>query len=185
MKLLDQVDLVGRRLRLSPNTIDAYSSWIRGFLAFCCGWRGQWTHPTQLGTSDVEAFLNDLVLRRRLSASSQNQALNALVFLYKHVLHQPMEEKIEAMRASRPKRLPVVLSREETHRILGALEGTFRLIAQLMYGSGLRLKECLRLRVKDLDFDRKQVTVRAGKGDKDRWTVDKAFGLQLSAVGCI
>lgn len=174
MKLLNQIDLVARRLRLSPNTIDAYSSWIRAYLGFCAAARGGWTHPTKLGTADCEAFLNDLVLRRRLSASSQNQALNALVFLYKHVLENTIPQdhlgKFALLRSTRPKRIPTVLSADEVSRVIAALpeKGNSRLLIQLLYGTGLRVGEACMLRLRDIDFARAQVIVRAGKGDKDR-----------------
>lgn len=125
MKLMDQVVLVGKRLRLSPKTVDAYSGWIRAYLTFCAGVRRGWTHPKDLGTSDVETYLNDLVVRRRLSASSQNQALNALVFLYRHVLESAIPAdhlgKFELLRSRRVKRIPTVLSPDEVRRLLMAM----------------------------------------------------------------
>ena len=126
MKLLKQVELVGRRMRLAPSTVCAYSSWIRHYLSFCCQRRRQWTHPVQLGTADAEAFLNDLVVRRRLSASSQNQALNALVFLYQRVLENTLPQdhlgKLARLRSRRPKRVPTVLGTAETGRLIDALD---------------------------------------------------------------
>ncbi len=105
-----------------------------------------------------------------MAPSTQNQALNALVFLYKHVLKQPLNEKINAERATKKVKIPVVLSRDETKRIIGAMTGIHKIVVKLLYGSGLRIIECLRLRVHDIDFDMKVLTVRSGKGDKDRVT---------------
>jgi integron integrase len=120
---------------------------------------------------EVDAFLTHLAVDRNVSASTQNQALAALLFLYEHVLKQPLDRVEGVVRANRPKRLPVVLTRGEVRRVLDQLDGTYRLMGELMYGAGLRLLECLRLRVKDLDFERGEITVREGKGDKDRRTM--------------
>jgi integron integrase len=120
---------------------------------------------------EVDAFLTHLAVDRNVSASTQNQALAALLFLYEHVLKQPLDRVEGVVRANRPKRLPVVLTRGEVRRVLDQLDGTYRLMGELMYGVGLRLLECLRLRVKDLDFERGEITVREGKGDKDRRTM--------------
>lgn len=174
MKLLDEVELAARRRRLARNTIDVYSGWIRGYLRFCADARGQWTHPAKLGTGDVEAFLNDLVVRRRLSASSQNQALNALVFLYRDVIADAIPQdhlgRFELMRSRRPARVPTVLSGTEVARVIAAVpeRRIYRLLVQLLYGTGLRVTECCTLRVRDIDLERAQIIVRAGKGDKDR-----------------
>jgi integron integrase len=120
---------------------------------------------------EVDAFLTHLAVDRNVSASTQNQALAALLFLYEHVLKQPLDRVEGVVRANRPKRLPVVLTRGEVRRVLDQLDGTYRLMGELMYGVGLRLLECLRLRVKDLDFELGEITVREGKGDKDRRTM--------------
>ncbi len=120
---------------------------------------------------EVNAFLTHLAVDRRVSASTQNQALAALLFLYEHVLGRPLDRLAGVVRANRPKRLPVVLTRPEVRRVLAELDGSYRLMGELMYGSGLRLLECLRLRVKDVDFDRGEITVRGGKGNKDRVTM--------------
>jgi|ERR1051326_9152585 integron integrase len=165
-RLLDQVREVMRYHHYSLRTERSYIAWIVQFIKFN-GTR----HPTQMGKAEVERFLSHLAVNRNVSKATQAQAFHAILFLYKHVLHQPIDEQIEAMRASRPKRLPVVLSREETHRILDALEGTLQLIAQLMYGTGMRVMEVVRLRVQDVDFDYRQIVVRDGKGAKDRVTV--------------
>ena len=159
---------------MSGKTAHAYRHWIRRFLGFSAAARGRWVAPEQLGTADVEAFLNHLVADRRLAASTQNQALNAIVFLYKHVLENANARehlgKFELLRSTRPRRVPTVLSAAEVARLLAAIPPgrIFRLMAELLYGTGLRVSECCTLRVRDIDLDRAQVIVRAGKGDKDR-----------------
>ena len=135
------------------------------------GEKGGWRHPRDLREPAVVAFLEDLADVGKVAASTQNQALNALVFLYQHVLEQKLGSLGEFARARRPERLPVVLSPEETRLVLDKLEGSTQLIGQLLYGCGLRLMECLRLRIKDVDFARLQIIVRGGKGDKDRVTI--------------
>jgi integron integrase len=127
--------------------------------------------PRDLGPEAVKEYLEYLAVARKVSASTQNQALNALVFLYEQVMGEPLGTVGEFTRAKRPKRLPVVLTREEVNRLLGVLTGTYRLMAGLLYGSGLRLMECMRLRVKDVDFAHHQIVVRDGKGQKDRVTM--------------
>ena len=122
------------------------------------------------GEKKIETYLTFLARDRNVAPSTQNQALNALVFLYKHVLKQPLNEKINAERAAKKVKIPVVLTRDETKRIIGAMTGIHQLVVKLLYGSGLRIIECLRLRVHDIDFDMKALTVRSGKGDKDRVT---------------
>jgi integron integrase len=174
MKLLEQLETVARRRGLANNTIDAYSLWVRQFLAFCASQRGEWTHPKMLGTSDVEGFLNDLVIRRRLSGSSQNQALNAIVFLYRQVLEDTIPQdhlgKFLLQRSRRPVRVPTVLSAAEVRRVIAAMptEHISRLMVELMYGTGMRVSEVCTLRVRDIDLGRAQIIVRAGKGEKDR-----------------
>jgi integron integrase len=150
----------------SARTIEAYSLWIRRFVA-----ESGRKNPELMGKGEVEAFLSKLATEHNVSASSQNQALCALLFLYKHVIGAPLEHMPELVRARRPENLPVVLSRGEAQRILQAMAGTTRLMAALLYGSGLRLSECCTLRVKDVDFERKQLCVRRGKGRKDRMTL--------------
>jgi len=162
-------EVVREKLRAghySHRTEEAYLGWIRRYIRFHGG-----GHPRDLREAAVVAFLEDLAGPGKVSASTQNQALNALVFLYEHVLEQKLGSLGEFARARRPARLPVVLSQEEARVLLAALEGSMRLIGELLYGSGLRLLECLRLRVKDIDFARLQITVRGGKGDKDRITM--------------
>lgn len=165
-KLLDQVRHAVQLRHYSKRTEEAYVRWIRRFVLF----HGK-THPAELGTAEISAFLSHLASREKVSASTQNQALNALVFLYRHVLEQPFPELEEVVRAKRPQRLPTVFTRDEAQRVLAALEGTMALVGGLLYGSGLRLLEALRLRVKDLDFGANQVVVRDGKGRKDRMTM--------------
>lgn len=150
----------------SARTIEAYAMWIKRFVA-----ESGRRNPELMGRSEVEAFLTKLATQHNVSASSQNQALCALLFLYKHVIGVPLEYMQELVRARRPTNLPVVLSRTEAQRILHAMAGITRLMAALLYGSGLRLSECCSLRVKDVDFERKQLCVRRGKGRKDRMTL--------------
>jgi integron integrase len=160
---------VRRALRLrhrSLRTEKAYLGWIRRFVHF----RGR-RDPATLGPTEVTEFLTHLAVEGRVSASTQNQALCALVFLYREVYGREIGELDALVRARRPKRLPVVLTREEVARLFSELEGTDALIARLLYGSGLRLLEGMRLRVHNLDFSYRQVTVRSGKGDRDRRTV--------------
>jgi integron integrase len=151
---------------LSYRTENTYLNWIRRFIVF-----HEWRHPRDLGAAEIEAFLTHLAVERRVSASTQNQALQAILFLYRHVLEVELPWLNNVVRAKRPARLPVVLTREEVARILAHLQGTYLLIAQLLYGSGLRLNECLNLRVKDVEFTRRALIVRHGKGGKDRVTV--------------
>ncbi|MHC4763701.1 MAG: integron integrase [Planctomycetota bacterium] len=166
MKLLDEVRRTIRVRHYSRDTEKTYLHWIERFVRFHAG-DGTWRHPQDLGAADVEAFLTDLAVRHKVAASTQNQALNAIIFLYRHVLAQELGN-IDAVRAKRPRRMPVVLSRAEVVALFEQMHGPSRLMAQLMYGSGLRVSECCRLRVKDVDLDRMQITVRQGKGDKDR-----------------
>jgi integron integrase len=166
LRLLDRVRVEARRRRLSPRTAEAYAAWVRRFVLF-----HDTRHPKELGASDVVDFLTDLAVRARVSASTQNQALAALLFLYRHVLGQELGALGEAVRArTAPRHLPVVLSRGEIRDVLAQLEGSHRLVATLLYGGGLRLMEALRLRIKDLDFARHQLVVRRGKGARDRVT---------------
>ena len=155
-----------RRRHYSVHTEHAYLGWLARFLAFH-GMRD----PTQMGASEVQAFLTHLAMSGKVSASTQNQAFSALIFLYRDVLKRELTGLEDTPRAKGPVRLPVVLSREEVKAILGRLGGTLRLIASLMYGSGLRLQECLQARIKDIDFSRRGLVVRDGKGQKDRETM--------------
>jgi integron integrase len=164
--LLEQVRLEIRGRHYSIRTEKAYLGWIRRFILF----HGR-RHPDVLGVADVTAYLTHLACTGHVSASTQNQAFSALLFLFRDVLGRELAGLADTPRAKRPIRLPLVLAREEVHAVLGQLCGTPGLMCSLMYGSGLRLLECCRLRVKDVDFHRAEITVRDGKGRKDRLTV--------------
>lgn len=158
-----------RLLRLrhySPNTETSYLEWSERFVKYC-GMRP----PAELNDGDVKRYLTHLATERRVSAATQNQAFNALLFLFRNVLGQSLGGLQDTVRARRGPKLPVVLSQDEVPRLLTAMDGTPKLMAQLIYGAGLRLMECVTLRVKDLDFDQGRVFVRSGKGDKDRSTL--------------
>jgi integron integrase len=164
-RLLDRVREQIRVRGYSPRTAEAYCGWIRRF-AIQQGLR----HPRDLGVEDIRAFLTHLATVERVGAASQNQALAAILFLYRVVIPRPPEMLEGLVRAKRPERIPIVLSRDEVTRVLRRLEGVPRLMACLLYGSGLRLLECVPLRVKDIDLDRGEILVRDGKGRKDRVT---------------
>lgn len=164
-RLLDRLRGVLRLRHASPRTADAYAHWARRFVVFH-GMR----HPTQMGSPEITAFLNHLAVDLHVAASTQNQALNAIVFLYRHVLGIDALALDELVRARRPKRLPVVLTPAEVRDVLSRLRGPSLLVASLLYGAGLRLLEALTLRVKDLDFASREIRVRDGKGRKDRVT---------------
>lgn len=161
-RLLDLVHNYCRVKHMSPRTEKSYIHWIKRYIHF-----HNVKHPKLMGTREVEAFLTHLALERNVSASTQNQALNALVFLYDKILLSTIGD-LNAARAKKSKRLPVILSREEVVAIFENLSGQYWLIAGLLYGSGLRLMEALQLRVYDVDFSTSVITVRGGKGDKDR-----------------
>ena len=165
-KLLDQLRGRLRVKHYSIRTEQAYVDWVRRFVLF-----HDKRHPRDLGQIEVEAFLTDLAVRRRISASTQNQAKSAILFLYKEVINKelPWLDGVVAARVSQ--RLPVVLTVEEVNAALGRLRGTSALVTRLLYGSGLRILECLRLRVKDIDFASREILVRDGKGAKDRVTM--------------
>ena len=166
-KLLDQVRDAIRVKHYSLRTEQAYVSWIKRYILF-----HNKRHAKEMGSAEIEAFLTHLAVDQNVAASTQNQALSALLFLYREVLKKDLDPySIDAVRAKRPKRLPTVMTREEVRAVIAALSGTHQLMAQLLYGSGLRLVECLRLRVKDLDFAYRQITVRNGKGEVDRVTM--------------
>lgn len=162
-RLLDQLGAALRIRHASPRTEDAYRGWVRRFILF----HGK-RHPRELGPEAITAFLNHLAIEGCVAASTQNQALSAIVFLYKHVLGRDVPELDQLVRARRPKRVPVVLTHDEVRRVLAQLGGTYRLVASLLYGSGLRLFEALTLRVKDLDFASREIRLRDGKGRRDR-----------------
>lgn len=162
------MEIVRRRLRerrYSARTEAAYVFWIRRFIV-----ENGRRHPSDLGEADVARFLSALALEDQVASSTQNQALAALVFLYAHVVGRPLARVEGIAPATRPRRLPVVLSQREIRGILRHLEQPYRLCVELMYGSGLRVSECARLRVKDVDLDRRELVVREGKGGKDRRT---------------
>jgi integron integrase len=165
-RLLDQVRETIRRKHYSLRTEATYIDWIKRYIFF-----HQKRHPEEMGAPEMEQFLNYLAVKRQVAASTQNQALSALVFLYREVLHKEFEwmEKLE--RAKKPARLPVVLTELEVRQLMANLDGRNWLMASLLYGAGLRLMECVRLRVKDVDFQYRQITVRDGKGGKDRVTM--------------
>lgn len=164
-KLLDQMRDTLRTQHYSIRTEDAYVEWARRFILF-----HHKRHPRDMGTPEIEAFLTHLALERKVAASTQNQALSAILFLYRQVLHVDVAP-VDAVRARKPQRLPTVLTRGEVLRVINSMTGTPQLIARLLYGSGLRLLECLRLRVKDVDFEQRALTIRSGKGEKDRITM--------------
>lgn len=165
-RLLDQMRARMRRLGLSLRTEEAYIGWAKRFIL-----ANDKRHPRDLGAHEVEAFLTRLATHGHVAASTQNQALSALLFLYREVLQQELPWMDDIRRAKRPERLPVVLSREEVASLLDEMSGVTWLMASLLYGAGLRLMECLRLRVQDVDFLRREITVRHGKGGKDRRTM--------------
>lgn len=165
-KLLDRVRDAIRVRHYSIRTEEAYAGWILRFLRF-----HHMRHPASMGAEHVNAFLTNLATEGDVAASTQSQALSALLFLYKHVLDDPLPWIDDLVRARKPRRLPVVMTRDEVRRILGELSGRPRLVVSLLYGSGLRLMEALRLRVKDADFVARLIVVRDGKGQKDRRTM--------------
>jgi integron integrase len=165
-KLLDQVRDAIRLKHYSIRTEQAYVDWIKRYILF-----HHKRHPKDMGSAEIEAFLTHLAVEQNVAASTQNQALSALLFLYRHVLKKDLEGPIDSVRAKKPKRLPTVLTKQETFKVMGFLSGTQQLMAKLLYGSGLRLLECIRLRVKDVDFAQHQIVVRDAKGHKDRVTM--------------
>jgi integron integrase len=166
-RLLDRVRAAARVLHYSLRTEDAYVGWIRRFILF----HGK-RHPLEMGAAEINAFLTDLALQAHVAASTQNQARSALLFLYREVLGVELETLgDDVVMAKRPARLPVVLTRSEVKAVLERLDGTPRLVALLLYGAGLRLLEVLRLRVHDIDFERRELLIRDAKGHKDRLTM--------------
>jgi len=167
LKLMDQVREVLRYHHYTYRTEQTYCQWILRYIRYF----GGKTHPRLLGAKDIEAFLSHLATEDKVTASTQRQALNALVFLYKHVLDIPLEEEITPARSKRVTSPPTVMTQAEVQRLLAAMEGKPALMAKLIYGSGMRLMECIRLRVQDIDFGQNLIFVRGGKGGKDRTTV--------------
>ena len=166
-RLLDEMRDLMRRRHYSIHTERACRDWVKRYVRFH---NMQSRDDLRHGEEKIEAFLTYLARDRQVAASTQSQAMNALVFLYKHVLGQPLSGEINADRARKQPRIPVVLTREETARVITLMSGVHQLIVKLLYGSGLRITECLRLRVQDVDLEMKALTVRSGKGDKDRIT---------------
>lgn len=165
-KLLDQVRDKLRLKHYSIRTETQYVQWIRRFILF-----HDKRHPREMGAGEVEAFLTHLAVEGRVAASTQNQALSALLFLYREVLGIQLPWLDQVVRAKQPQRLPVVLTRQEITALLDRMSGLHGLMARLLYGTGMRLMECVRLRVKDVDFERAEIVVRDGKGAKDRVTM--------------
>ena len=165
-KLLDRLHQALRSRHYSRRTEQAYCHWVKRFIYF-----HNIRHPAEMAEPEINAFLTHLAVKGKVSASTQNQALSALLFLYRHVLDRQIGDLGEVIRARKPKRLPVVMTREEVKAVLGHLAGDKWLMANLMYGGGLRLMECLRLRVQGVDFGASQITVRDGKGNEDRVTM--------------
>jgi len=165
-RLLDQVREVLRYHHYAIRTEEAYVKWILAFIRFHSR-----KHPRDMGKLEIEAFLSDLAVNKNCARSTQNQALNAIVFLYKQVLDIPVAEDLSPARSNKPVRLPVVMSRHEVDLVLSEMSGVTALMAGLMYGGGLRLMEVVRLRVYDLDFENGLLMVRDGKGRKDRTTL--------------
>ncbi len=164
-KLIDRIRLLIRAQNKSWATERTYIHWIKQFIYF-----HDKQHPKDMGANEIEAFLNYLTTQRHVSPSTQATALNAIVFLYKHFLAREVNE-LNFNYSTKKRRLPVVFTHQEALTVIGKLKGDQKIMAQLMYGSGLRVSECLRLRVKDIDFNRKEITIREGKGKKDRVTI--------------
>jgi integron integrase len=166
VRLLDSVRDTIRRKHYSLRTESTYIDWIKRYILF-----HRKRHPAEMGAPEMEQFLNYLAVQKKVAASTQNQALSALVFLYREVLRKDFEWMENLERAKKPARLPVVLTEIEVHKVLAHLDGQLWLMASLLYGAGLRLMECVRMRVKDIDFEYRQIAVRDGKGNKDRVTM--------------
>jgi len=165
-KLLDQYRDAIRLKQYSPRTGDTYIQWVREYILF-----HNKRHPKEMTVAEINQFITHLVTERNISASTQNQAISAILFLYRHVLHIPLDESLLVdFRPQRAKNIPTVLSKQEVKLIIDRMQGVHKLAVQIMYGSGLRIMECLRLRVKDIDFANHQIIVRDGKGGGDRVT---------------
>jgi len=165
-KLLDRVREVMRLKHYSIRTEESYINWMKRYILF-----HKRQHPKELGEGHVEEFLTHLAVKEKVAAPTQNQAFNALLFLYKEVLKMELVGIVDAVRARPSAHLPVVMTQAEAHRVLDAMEGTYGLMGRLLYGTGMRLMECIRFRVKGLDFDTNKITIRDGKGAKDRVTM--------------
>jgi integron integrase len=167
LRLMDQVRQVLRYYHYAYRTEQTYCDWILRYVKF----NGGKTHPKDMGKKEIEGFLSHLASHGKVSASTQRQALNAIVFLYRDVLDQPIQGQIAPVRAKRHPKVPVVMTQGEVQKVLGEINGTHLLMAKLLYGGGLRLMECVRLRIQDLDFGKSLLYIRAAKGGKDRATV--------------
>lgn len=165
-KLLDQVREAIRVKHYSYRTEESYVNWIRRYILF-----HNKRHPKEMGSPEVKTFLTHLAVKENVAASTQNQALSALLFLYRYVLQQPLDESIDAVRAKPRQYLPTVLTSSEVREVIQQLSGVYKLVIQVLYGSGVRLNEGLRLRVKDIDFSQHQITIRDAKGNKSRLTM--------------
>jgi integron integrase len=165
-KLLDRLSEALRSRHYSRRTEQSYAHWVRRFVFF-----HNKRHPAEMGEPEINAYLTHLAVKEKVSASTQNQALSALLFLYRYVLDRKIGDLGEVIRARKPARLPTVMTREEVRAVRSHLKGDKWLMASLMYGAGLRLMECLRLRIQDVDFARNEILVRDGKGAKDRITM--------------
>ena len=165
-KLLDDVRARIRARHFSIRTEKTYSSWIKRYIKF-----HNMTHPKLMGKLEIEQYLTFLATKQQVAASTQNQALSALLFLYRDVLNQPLKDELNIVRASRSNHIPVVFTKDEVHRLLNNLTDIHWLLATLIYGSGMRIRECLRLRIKDIDIQSNQIIIRDGKGYKDRVTI--------------
>lgn len=165
-RLLDQVRGVLRVKHYSIRTEESYIQWIKRFIYF-----HQKRHPRDMGAAEIQAYLTHLAVNRNVSPSTQNQALSALLFLYQQVLKMELPWMDDITRAKKPQRLPVVFSKDEVKHLLAQFEGSRWLVFSLLYGTGMRIMECVRLRVKDVDFEKREITIRSGKGDKDRLTL--------------
>jgi integron integrase len=167
IKLMDQVRQVLRYHHYAYRTEQAYCDWITRFIRFFAAKK----HPKDMGKKEIEAFLSHLATKGKVAVNTQKQALNALMFLYKNVLDQPIDGLIEPVKAKRNRHVPVVLSQSEVKKVLAQMNGTHQLMTKLLYGGGLRLMECIRLRIQDLDFERNLIYLRDAKGGKDRTTL--------------
>src|SRR5438445_5480918 len=183
-KLLDQVREAIRTRHYSERTEKAYVHWIKRFIFF-----HNKRHPMEMAESEIAEFLSSLATAGRVSASTQNQAFNSLLFLYHDVLNKQIGRVAGVVRAKRPHRLPVVLTKAEVKKVIDHMNGVPRLMVILLYGAGLRLMECCSLRIKDVDFSRNEIVIRAGKGDKDRHTmlptaIKESLSRHIEAVRC-
>ena len=181
-KLLEQIRAFIRARHLSLRTEQVYLQWMKRFILF-----HHKRHPALMGATEVNQFLTHLAVHAKVAASTQNQALNAIIFMYKQFMQREIGDLGPYIRAKRTEKIPVVLSRQEVRLILNQMQGAYKLMAALMYGSGLRLMECIRLRIKDVDFKYHCLTVRDGKGNKDRitmlpQTLDEPLKIQINKV---